>query len=309
MTLTVLPTSRATRLTDLVTGPARHETLAQAWLAGYKNPNTIESYTRSIRFWFAWCETNHIDPLQVVRAFIEMWQRELEQAGLAARTIASRLNAIAGFYRYLVDEEVLDRDPMRGVSRPKIERRSPTAWLSRPQVADLLAGAEEQGAHAYALVCLLALNGLRISEACSLEVDSLRWDGHYPIVVFTRKGGKEGRAALARPTEAAVREAIGRRTEGPLLVNRYGNRMNRENAQRIITRALRSVRGNHGKITPHALRHSWATACLDAHVPTDQVQHDGGWSDMRMVTYYSHGQDSPARAATHAVAAYIYGAM
>lgn len=299
---------RTGRLADLADGPRSHELLAKAWLAGYRNKNTRDGYQLSIARWFSFCDQHDIDPRQAIRAHLELWQRSLEQDGLAPRSIAARLNACASFYKYLVEEDVLDRDPMRGVRRPKIERRSPTAWLTRPQMSDLLAGGEALGPHPYALLCLLSLNGLRIAEACSLDVRSLSWDGHYPVVTFIRKGGKEGTAALSRPTEAAVRAAIGSRTEGPLLLTQAGTRMNREAAQRIITQALKSVRGDHGKITPHALRHSWATACLDAHVPSDQVQHDGGWSDMRMVTYYSHGQSKAARAATHAVSAYVYGA-
>ena len=284
------------------------DVLVAAWLAGYKSRHTRACYEAGVRFWRAWCDAHGVDPLQALRAHVDLYQRTLEEQGKAPRTIAARLAAIASWYGYLLDEEVLERDPMRGVKRPRVERRSPSAWLSRAQIYDLLAAGAELGAHQSALLHLLALNGLRIGEACSLEVGSLGWDGYYPTLAFTRKGGKDGRATLARPTEVAVRNAIGDRTSGPLLLNQAGRRMNRECAQRIIDQALKGVRGHHGRITPHSLRHSWTTACLDAHVAADQVQHDGGWEDPRLVTYYSHGKDAPARAATHAVAAYVYGA-
>ena len=128
------------------------------------------------------------------------------------------------------------------------------------------------------------------------------------MVRLRRKGGKDGIAWLSRPTERRVLRAIGERTSGPLLLNQAGNRMTRACAQRIIDQALKNVRGKHGRITPHTLRHSWVTAAFDAHVPIDQLQHDGGWADPRMPSYYAHGHSKPAKAATHAVSAFIYGA-
>lgn len=284
------------------------DTLVAAWLAGYRSPQTRSAYAIALRLWRCWCQRHNVDPLDAVRAHVELYQRDLEALGRKPRTIYARLTAMASFYDYLVVEEVLVRDPMRGVKRPRIERKSPTAWLSRSQLADLVTAAPALGPSAHALIFVLTFNGLRIGEACSLDVDSLAWDGYSPIILFTRKGGKEGRAVLSRPTEDAVKRAIGERTTGPMLLNRYGNRMTQHNAQRILNRAMRHVRGSHGRITPHSLRHSWTTACVDAHVPVDQIQHDGGWSDPRLIPYYSHGHDRPDRAATHGITAYVMGA-
>lgn len=306
MTLPELPNASLKTTAAGATDPLR--LLVAAWLAGYKAPTTRAVYGIAVRQWLDWCADHQLDPLKVIRAHIELWQRELEAAGKKPRTVANRIGAVACWYGYLVEEDVLTVDPAARVKRPKIERKSPTAWLTRPQLADLVTAAEQLGGSPHALICLLALNGLRIAEACSLNVESLTWAGGYPVVDFTRKGGKDGRATLARPTEAAVLAAIGDRTTGPLLLTAAGTRMNQKAAQRIIDRCMPHVRGTHGRITPHALRHSWCTAAHGAHVPTDQLQHDGGWADPRMATYYAHGQDQPDRATTHAVTAFIAGA-
>lgn len=282
--------------------------LVFAWLASYKSASTRSVYLISVEQWLAWCASVGVDPLHVIRAHVELWQRTLEDAGKKPRTVASRVGAVACWYRYLLDEGVITADPTARVKRPRIERRSPTAWLTRPQLADLIAASTELGGSPHALISLLAFNGLRIAEACSLNIASLTWEGTYPVIWFTRKGGKDGRAVLSRPTEAAVVAAIGDRASGPLLLTSAGTRMNQKAAQRIIDRCLIDVHGTHGRITPHALRHSWATAALGARVPPDQIQHDGGWADSRMVSYYAHGQDVPDRATTHAVTAFIAGA-
>lgn len=289
-------------------------TLIKAWLSGQRSPRTFVAYEIAIRQWVDWCGLHGVDPLGALRAHVELYQRWLERddrkgKGIRKpRTIYSKLAAMASFYDYLIVEDVLIRDPMRGVKRPRIDRKSPTAWLSTAQLADLIGAAKELGPNPYALVLILALNGLRIGEVCSLNIDSVSWDGYSPIITFRRKGEKDGRATLTRPTENAVFKAIGERTEGPLLLNKYGNRMTQRNAQLIIDKAIGSIRGGHGRITPHSLRHSWCTGCREAQVPLDQIQHDGGWSDGRIVAYYSHGFDRPDRAATHGITARVMGA-
>jgi site-specific recombinase XerD len=302
-----------THATDSIivpSGPAhpRHELVAGAWLATYANPQTRSSYGRAIKFWFAWLEDLGVDPFVALRTHIEVYQREQEAGGFAKRTIAGRLTAIAMFYEFCVDEELLLRSPMVRVKRPKIERRSSTHWLTRTQFHDLVMAAKDHGPHQYALICLLGFNGLRIAEACSLDVGSLGGSEFYPALTFIRKGGKTGTAYLSRITEAAVRGAIGDREDGPLLLTRAGTRMNQKAAQMIIDRNMRHVDGAHGRITPHSLRHTFATLSARAGVPADQIQHDGGWADQRMLSYYTHGQDLADRAATHTVSAMVMSA-
>lgn len=304
-----------TRLTDapaLAEVAARSQqpldTLVKAWLVSYRNDRTRESYAINIRQWLAFCAEHGVPPIQPLRSHVELWMRLLERAGMKPRTVAQRVNVLASFLRYLLDEDVIQRDPMRGVKRPRIERQSPTGYLRRSQAADLLTASIDLGPHPAALLHILTLNGLRIAEACSLDVGSLVWDGRYPQLQFTRKGGKGGRAYLSRETEPLVLAAIGDRTSGPLLLNAAGNRMRRANAQPIIDKAMRSVRGHHPRITPHALRHTWATLCLEAGVPVQQVQYDGGWADGRLVAYYTHGQDSGVKAATNLMSPYVYSA-
>jgi integrase len=75
-----------------------------------------------------------------------------------------------------------------------------------------------------------------------------------------------------------------------------------------LDRAGRELRGRHPRITPHVLRHSWTTLAIDAGVSQDQVRHDAGWADARVVSYYTHGRDQALRATTHSVAAFVFSA-
>ncbi len=284
------------------------ELLAGAWLAGYRSPATRSTYSTAIRAWFTWCRYRNVTPLQAARAHIEVWQRELELDGYAPRTIAVRLTALASFYRYCEHEDLITRSPTLRVRRPRIERRSPRTSLSRGQLHDLLTAAQEHGPHPYGLLCLLAFNGLRISEATNLDIGDLDYDGPFPILHVTRKGGRTGTAVLARPTEAAIATCIEGRTSGPIFLNRLGVRASQRSTQRVLDRCARHLHGRLPRITPHVLRHTWTTLAIDAGVPHDQIQHDGGWADARMLAYYTHNRDNALRAATHSVAAYVLSA-
>jgi site-specific recombinase XerD len=98
---------------DQIHARSRAEAHAMAFLARYRVPQTRASYGLSLRQWFGWCRENGIDPLDATRSQIEIFARELEATGRKLATVASKLNALAGFYRYAVIDGVLDRDPHR----------------------------------------------------------------------------------------------------------------------------------------------------------------------------------------------------
>jgi site-specific recombinase XerC len=281
----------------------RHIDYARAWLAGYRSPKTRENYATGITQWFEFLERFGVDPLKVARPHVDLWLRELEVTGRAPRTVASRFTAVRSFYRYLHEEELwLGRLPTAGVKGPKIPRKSPTGYLDRGQLADLVRASRAFGPNAHALVCILVFNGLRIGEVCSLDVESLSMRSNYPVMTFIRKGGDWGTAVLGRTTEIAVRAAIGERTSGPLLLTQIGTRMNQQAAQRVLGRCAPAIENCPARIHPHMLRHSWTTMAIADGVPMDQLVHDGGWVDSRMpMAVYAHGQENPLRAASHRV--------
>lgn len=136
-----------------------HEDYAVAWLASFRSQRTIDAYRTGITQWFDFCGRLVVDPLDAMRAHVDLFMHHLEVTGKAPRTRALRLTTISSFYTYLLDEELVRRNPTRKVLRPKYPRKSPTAWLTRGQIFDLVTTAEELGAHPFALVSLLAYNG------------------------------------------------------------------------------------------------------------------------------------------------------
>jgi site-specific recombinase XerD len=301
-------TSAHVPMRDLATTtPA--ELAAASWLAGYSNQLTRNSYTLHLRDWFQFCADHDVDPMDALRVHVEMWVRTLEQRGLKPRSRSLKVSTIRSFYSYCLDEGWLEQSPAARVKGPKIERKSPRGALSRTQLADLVLAAGDIGPNQKALVMLLGFNGLRIGETCAANVEDLIHVGFSPVLILpNRKGGKEGAAALSRPVEAALHDTIGERTTGPLLLNQAGNRMTRSNAQRILDRASKQLRGRVPTLSPHVLRHTWCTLAIDAGASLSRVQHDGGWSDTRMAEYYCHSRHDPLNSATHLVAAHVLSA-
>lgn len=278
-----------------------------AWLVSIRNPKTRTTYAEGAKQWIQFCMDRGFDPLTAIRPHLELWLLHLEQLGRKPRTIINRLGAVRSLYQYLYAEELIAKDPTARVPRPKVPRVSPTGFLRNGQLLDLVNASRAFGAHPHALVCLLAFNGLRINEACSLNIADLTYREAYPIVVVHRKGGDTQWVEIARTTENAVQAAIETRLKGasaepdaPLLLTRYGTRMNQHCAQRILERARPFVRGEPAHIHPHMIRHSWCTEAVRNGVPMDQIVRDGGWTDSRMaVSIYNHAGEQPGRGAAH----------
>jgi integrase/recombinase XerD len=283
------------------------ERLALAgYLAGYRGL-TREAYTLDLRQFTGWCRTRSLALFAVRRADIETFARELEARGRARATVTRRLSTIAGFYRYAVEEELLDHSPAAHVRRPRVDYESHATALDRNEVGALLVAAGLGPAAEHALISLLALNGLRVSEATGADIDHLGLERGHRTLVVTRKGGKVVTVPLAPRTARAIELAVGERTAGPLFLAADGKRLDRHGAARVVRRVTRRA-GITKKVGPHTLRHAFITAALDAGVPLRDVQEAASHADPRTTMRYDRARTSLDRHATYIVATYIAGA-
>jgi integrase len=163
------------------------------------------------------------------------------------------------------------------------------------------------GARDHALVSLLALNGLRVSEAIDTDVECLGLERGHRTLTIRRKGGRIVIVPLAPRTARAIDLAIGERAEGPIFLNSQGERLDRHAASRIVRRIARRA-GISKRIGPHTLRHAFITAALDAGVPLRDVQEAASHADPRTTMRYDRARVSLDRHATYIVAAFVAGA-
>jgi integrase/recombinase XerD len=180
------------------------ERLALAgFLAGYRGL-TREAYTLDLRQFASWCRAHSLNLFAVRRADIESFARDLEARGRARATVTRRLCTIAGFYRSAVEEELPEHSPAAHVRRPRLDYESHAVALDRNQLGALLVAAAIGPPAGHALSSLLALNGLRVSEATGADVEHLGLERGHRTLTITRKGGKVVTIPLAPRTARAI---------------------------------------------------------------------------------------------------------
>ena len=246
------------------------EQLALAgFLAGYSGL-TRDAYALDLRQFVKWCTEHSLALFAVRRADIECFGRELEAKGKARATVARRLTTIVGFYRYAEEEGLIAVSPGAHVRRPRVDMESHAVGLDRNEVGAMLVVAGLGHPREHALISLLALNGLRISEALGANIEDMGIERGHRTLLVHRKGAKIVRIPLAPRTARAVDLAVGERVEGPIFLAASGERLDRHGAARIVRRVAR-LAGITKRVTPHTLRHAFITAALDAGVPLRDV--------------------------------------
>ena len=305
MTTTSAQTTEVVPIVESLFSPSEQTALA-GFLAGYSGL-TRDAYALDLRMFTTWCQQHGLHLFQARRADIECFGRDMESRGRARSTIARRLCTITGFYRYAVEEELLEHSPAVHVRRPRLDYESHAIGLDRNEVGSLLVAAGLGAPYEHALMSLLAINGLRISEALGADIDALGIERGHRTLTVLRKGGKIVTIPLAPRTARAIDLATGERLDGPIFLRPDGQRMDRHCASRIVRRVARRA-GVDKPIGPHTLRHAFITAALDAGVPLRDVQEAASHADPRTTMRYDRARVSLDRHATYIVAAYLAGA-
>src|SRR5437868_5497182 len=158
------------------------------FLAGYRDL-TREAYALDLRQFTSWCRARSVALFAVRRANIESFARDLEGMGRARATVTRRLCTIAGFFKYAVEEELLDRSPAAHVRRPRVNYESHAVALDRNELGALLVTAGLGPPSGHALISMLALNGLRVSDATGADLQHLGLERGHRTLVITRKAG------------------------------------------------------------------------------------------------------------------------
>jgi site-specific recombinase XerD len=277
-----------------------------SFLARYRG-STLLAYRHDMLTFVWWCADRQLDPLTGERPLLELYVRWMEGRQLAAATIARRFGTVAGFYKYAVIDGHVQADPTVAVTRPRIAWEGQRRTVLHPlEYAALLTAARHDGPQSHALVALLGMLGLRISEACGADITDLTYQSGYELLNVMGKGSKPAQIPLPVPVLRAVRDAINGQQAGPILRNYAGNRMTPASAAGRLRR-LTKIIGLEHPISPHSLRRTFCTAGLISGVPLRDMQYAMRHSDSRTTLRYDMSRANLDRHAAHPVAAYLAG--
>jgi len=274
--------------------------VTEAWLANRRlSAHTRVAYRRDVADWLGWCRATGVDPLAARFTHVNAYARALEggvnpRTGrvLTVATVARKLSGLSSWYQFLVKLGAAGGNPVADVDRPRVDRdHSGTVGLTGGEVAALLrAAAVDTGptaARTYAVLTLLADLGLRVGEAVGLDVADLGHERGHRTVRFTGKGGRQRRRALAPSTVAVLDGYLAGRTTGPLFVTASGARLDRHAVFRAVRRLARLAGiSAWDRLSPHSLRHAFATTAREAGVPLEDVQDAMGHADPRTTRRY-----------------------
>lgn len=257
--------------------------------------NTLEAYRLDLEGLSEFLVSLKTNLLSVRQEDLTAFLAHLFQQNLASTTVARKLSATKRLYRYLAVTEIRSNDPTRLLESPKRSRHLPEVW-SESEVGDLLASPErdtELGLRDRAMLELLYATGLRVSELVNLTTDSL--DVVAGFVRVVGKGDKErvvpvGQLALESISLYAERARFvilkGKKTPALFVTNR-GGAMTRQNFWYIIRRHAVNA-GIAKSISPHLLRHSFASHLLNHDADLRAVQMMLGHADISTTEIYTH---------------------
>ncbi len=293
-------------------------TATAAWLASRKSENTRRAYFRDLTSWTSWCAHTDLDPREAKRGDVDAYVMT-ECSNLSATSSARRLSVISSWYAYLISNEVAEKNPVVAVDRPEVNRdHSETIGLTGRQIGEFMRAARVARGPAArrdtALLAMLAELGLRVGEALRLDVEDLRHNRGHRTVTITGKGGKRRELPIPAPLSRDLDAYLDQRAEkegrdagelsGPLFTTATGKRVDQPAAFRLVRRiaAAANIPGA-DQLSPHSLRHTAATAALDAGAPLRDVQDMLGHADPRTTRRYDRSRGHLDRSPVYAISA------
>lgn len=265
--------------------------------------HTLDAYRRDVLDFFELLRRRRVTAAAATPDDVVAWLERQRKAGRKASTVARRMAALRGFYAHLLRERLVVRDPTEHIEQPRLSRPLPKT-LSREAVAALVEApdvATPRGLRDRTLLEVLYASGLRASECLALRIrDVNRTAGYLQAVGKGRKErlvpiGAEALAWVDRYLTVGRPALLGPGRESPLLfVNPRGRALSRQSLWQLVLRAARRA-GLTQRVSPHTLRHCFASHLLEGGADLRAVQAMLGHADIATTQIYTHLPSSTIR--------------
>ena len=259
--------------------------------------NTLQSYKRDLKQFEKYIEDNGENYVEITDDGIREYIEHMQEIGKKPSTISRGLASIRSFYQYEAKNKVVEKDPTEGIQSPKIEKRVPSV-LTSSEVALLLDQPKDvdlKGTRDKAMLEFAYATGMRVTEIISLNVEDVNLETGYATC---RNGKKERTVPMGNMSLKALKEyvvdarptMIKDENEKALFVNVNGQRLTRQGFWKII-KYYKDQAHIDKDITPHVLRHSFATHLLQNGADLKSIQMMLGHSDILSTQIYMQFQD------------------
>jgi integrase/recombinase XerD len=262
--------------------------------------NSLESYRRDLARLTAWAEKQGKPIEQLTRKELREWTAQLSRDGLAPSSVSRSISAVRGFYLFLMLDGHIKKHPASDLDTPQKLMHLPK-FLTEDEMESLLAAPDtsnDEGIRDRAMFELMYATGLRVSELVSLRVADVDLDGG--LIVCHGKGSKERRVPIGKSAThwlqqyASARARAGKASHPRLFLDKRAQPLTRQLAWSILKRYTERL-GLKG-VSPHTLRHSFATHLLQRGADSRSVQALLGHSDISTTQIYTHITDRHLRA-------------
>lgn len=254
------------------------------------SPHTVRGYAGDLREFSAFLRRGgDLGPSAVDTRSVRGYLASLHQRGLAKSSIGRKLASVRSCLRFLARRGVIEQNPARLVRSPRPPRRLPS-FLPKDeskQLLDRAHGPSASGCRDHALLELLYATGIRVAECCGLDGTDV--DRSHGTVRVLGKGDKERVVPVGEVALQAIDAYLAARgrPDGPLFTNARGGRLTTRSAQRIVGRQAR-LSGTSRRVTPHTLRHTFATHMLGEGADLRLIQELLGHRRLSTTQRYTH---------------------
>jgi len=267
------------------------------------SPYTIKNYATDISQFLDYCENHDVRELGALdRDLVRAYMAVLDDAGYARASIARRIFELRAFGDYLVRHGAWSQNLFRRIYAPRVPRKLPR-YLTEEETLRLLEipdTSTPKGSRDRAIMEVLYASGLRVSELVSLDLGDI--DMRHGEMRVIGKGNKERVALLGRPALEALRsyidtgrlEQLGDQRASAVFLNRWGNRLSSRSVDTIVRKAGAAA-GIEETVTPHLLRHTFATHMLDGGADLRVVQELLGHDNIASTQIYANITQRRAR--------------
>ncbi len=265
------------------------------WIEKGLSQNTLDSYRSDLEQFFSWLEKNNLSYIKTSKKEILSYLSFLFQKGLGSKTVARKLSSLKSFFRYLVFKSIIPNDPSSEVETPKLLKSIPKS-ISEKEVEALLAAPDEKtdiGLRDKTMIETLYSCGLRISELTNLELLNLNL--RQGVIRVIGKGQKERLVPMGDQLIGLLelyifssrKNLLNKRHSDFLFLSTRGQRMTRQSFWHRIKHYCLASGFEPDKISPHVLRHAFATHLLNNGADLRVVQLLLGHSDLNTTQIYT----------------------